>query len=94
MDQAGGYQLLVSNAAGSVTSEVAGLSIIALERIVRLTLAGVVGSNYQVDFSDKMGNPPLWTPLTNFVLTASPFELLDRQSATVPQRFYRMTLAP
>jgi Bacterial Ig domain/Domain of unknown function (DUF362)/Concanavalin A-like lectin/glucanases superfamily len=52
----------------------------------------VVGSNYRVDYTDKL-NPPTWVPLAPArIATKTTFELTDY--LTNRQRFYRVTHLP
>jgi formylglycine-generating enzyme len=60
-----------------------------LHRYAGVTITGAVGTVCQVQYSDDLGTPSNWTPLTNFTLISSPQLLLDLESSGAPHRFYR-----
>ncbi len=91
--QAGVYTVLVSNAAGSVTSSAATLSLLNLNMFAGLTIVGQLGGNYQIDYRNNLNNTN-WFNLTNVVLPSSPYLFIDTASPQYPQRFYRAVLLP
>ena len=91
--QAGVYSVVVSNAAGMVTSSSATLSLLNLNMYAGLTIVGQVGGNYQIDYRNDLNNPN-WTNLTNVVLPSSPYLFIDTASSQYSQRFYRAVLVP
>ena len=91
--QAGVYTVVVSNAAGSVTSSAATLSLLNLNMFAGLTIVGQVGGTYQIDYRINMNNTN-WFNLTNVVLPSSPYLFIDTASPQFPQRFYRAVLLP
>jgi hypothetical protein len=93
-ESAGVYSLTVSNAIDSVTSAGAILSFLGINRDAGLTIAGPLGTNYVVEFTPSLDPTNSWQTLTNLVLPASPYLLIDPESAFVPQRFYRARPQP
>ncbi len=91
--QAGVYTVVVSNAAGSVTSSAATLSLLNLNMFAGLTIVGQLGGNYQIDYRNNLNNTN-WFNLTNVVLPSSPYLFIDTASPQYPQRFYRAVLVP
>jgi hypothetical protein len=90
--QAGDYTVVVTNAAGSVTSAPAFLSVIApIERrsVPGLILAGQPGSSLNLDFAAALGPAPVWTTFDHVLLTAASQWYFDVSSPLPPQGFYR-----
>jgi hypothetical protein len=92
---AGNYQVIISNSVGSVTSFVA--SVTAFEsnwatNQFRFNIGGPVGAGYRIDFRDDLTSG--WGELTNFSLVSSPVQIGDADSASIPQRFYRLVKLP
>jgi hypothetical protein len=89
---AGNYTVVVSNAAGTVTSSSAALSLMSLNRYAGLTINGKVSGTYKVEYATNLSNP-VWTTLTNLVLPSSPYLYIDTTTpATSGVRFYRASL--
>jgi hypothetical protein len=59
-----------------------------------LTIAGPVGSNYQIDYANALGDTNIWLPLTNIALPMSPYSYIDTQTPLSIRHFYRVTLVP
>jgi hypothetical protein len=95
LSQAGNYQVVVTSAAGSVTSAVASVTGYrfgwATNRS-RFTLAGPIGAGYRIEVRDDLTTD--WASLTNVTLNTSPSQISDPNSGTLPQRFYRLVLLP
>ncbi len=91
--QAGVYSVVVSNAAGSVTSSAATLSLLNLNMFAGLTIVGQLGGSYQIDYRSNL-NITNWINITNIVLPSSPYLFIDTASPQYPQRFYRAVLVP
>ncbi len=91
--QAGVYSVVVSNAAGTVISANATLSLLSLNMYAGLTIVGAVGGNYQIDYRNDLNNTN-WLNLTNVVLPSSPYLFIDPASPQHPTRFYRAVLVP
>lgn len=95
LTQAGSYQVVVSNASGSVTSAVASVTGYHFDwssNQAQFTVAGTLGANYRIDVLDGLTNG--WNVLTNFTLNTSPAEIADPDSGSLAQRFYRLVLLP
>jgi hypothetical protein len=95
-ESAGGdYQVVVSNDAGSVKSDVSTLEVLAgsadlaIELFNGLVVGGIVGKSYHVEYSDGDG----WQTLFEGPLPSDPFFLADPESADKPDREYRVTPA-
>jgi len=95
-ESAGGdYQVVVSNNAGSVKSDVSTLEVLAgsadlaIELFNGLVVGGIVGKSYHVEYSDGDG----WQTLFEGPLPSDPFFLADPESADKPDREYRVTPA-
>lgn len=87
--QVGEYSVIVSNNWGAVTSSNALLSLDAIDTCAVITLIGLVGTSYQVDWTDALDSNH-WQVLTNVTLPRSPFVLVDFESTHARKRFYRI----
>jgi hypothetical protein len=90
--QAGTYTVVVTNAAGSVASPPALLSVIApVERriVPGLNLRGQTGTILNLDFTAALGPAPLWTTFDHVPLTAASQWYFDLSSPLPSQGFYR-----
>ena len=85
---AGGYQVVVINAAGTNVSREVSLNFISLQMYAGLTISGRVGGTNRIEASLLETNGP-WTQLTTLALPASPYLWIDPDSAALPRRFYR-----
>jgi hypothetical protein len=95
----GNYSVVVSNVAGTVTSDDALLTVIPpgpridsftllTDGQIRLQISGAPG-HYGIDGATNLTGSPLdWSELTNFFTTTDSFEFTDSQT-NLPQRFYR-----
>ena len=93
---AGGYDVVISNPYGSVTSSVVAASFFGdLEFYAGTTLAGRVGASYRVDYADVIdGVTNAWQTLTSLPLPYSPYLVIDPGSPGRNQRFYRAVPLP
>lgn len=92
---AGRYTVTVANGLGTTTSAEAVLTFFDGPRFYAgVSLTGLTGRQYRVDFADVIGGVTNWQTLTNFTLTANPAVLLDPISAGVTNRYYRAVLLP
>ena len=92
-NQAGKYTVVITNVAGSVTSEVAQLTILCLELRLRAVLFSSQGfqfrlidppGRYVIEASTNCGN---WLQIP---VTLTPHgDLLDAEAGRLPRRFYR-----
>lgn len=90
--QSGNYTVVVTNAAGAVTSSPAFLSVIApVERkmVPALMLMGQPGSILNLDFTAALGAAPLWTTFDHVPLTSASQWYFDVSSPRPPRGFYR-----
>ena len=90
--QAGTYTVMVTNAAGAVTSAPAMLQVVTpVERRPALAVkaTGETGSQVTVDYADSLSPTPAWTLLGSVRLSTTSQCCLDVASPLPPQRFYR-----
>ena len=96
---AAGYSVVVANSYGSVTSAPpANLTInpagVAIALYPGVSIAGVVGFTYGIQYSTNLANGNGWIGLTNLTFT-QPTELwYDSIPASLQQRFYRVVQGP
>jgi hypothetical protein len=57
--------------------------------VPQLTLTGTTGAVCQLQYLDAITTSNSWLCLTNFVLTASPYTIVDALAPGTTQRFYR-----
>lgn len=90
-----GTSIYASNA-GDPASFVASFDFkahyLAIQMYAGLTITGVHGATYQIQYATNLNAPINWTTLTNVTLTSSPYLFFDASSAGRPQRFYRALL--
>ena len=96
---AGRYYVIASTDAGSVQSQPAILtytdsSTLRLSIHPSLEIFGTVGRTYRIEYATQTASAAQWITATNITLSTSPQLWLDRQSATNPHRYYRVTLEP
>jgi hypothetical protein len=100
-EQAGAYNLLVANSAGSVTSVVAILTVAYRPLLLNakttqqgafaFTLSGAAGLVYMVETTTNFTN---WTPLTSMTNTTGLADFTDTASSNSISRFYRARWMP
>jgi hypothetical protein len=91
--QSGAYTVVITNAAGAVTSAPVMLNVIAaVERrpVPAINLMGDVGSFLRLDYADALGPPANWLPLDTVSLSSTPQFYFDVSAPLPPQRFYRV----
>lgn len=93
---AGAYQAVISNAAGSVSSAAANIFYYGdLSFVASTVLAGPIGQLFRVDYADVLApGTTNWQVLTNITLPSSPFLVIDPASASRTNRFYRAVPVP
>jgi hypothetical protein len=91
----GGYQVIITNSFGSVTSRVAQLSVafLAINCYAGISVLGVPGRTYRIEATPAAGMPN-WQVLTNLVLPSSPYIWIDYDSPQAGQRLYRAAELP
>jgi hypothetical protein len=90
--QSGAYTVVVTNAAGAITSSPAMLNVIApVERrpVPGVKVTGQTGSLLNVDYATSLSPAPNWTPLGSVSLTGTSGYCFDLTLPLPPQRFYR-----
>jgi hypothetical protein len=83
----GAYTVIVSNAAGSVTSASVLLATLDIQMFSGVIVNGAIGSNYLIQATSNL--PGGWTTLTNVALPAQPYIYIDYNSPTNGRQFYR-----
>jgi hypothetical protein len=91
---AGAYRLVVSNAAGTATSDAARLNFVGLNLFPVLTIADAVGSTYRIEATSDLVNTNSWTMLTNLALPHSPYLFIDTSTPQAVRRYYRAIALP
>jgi hypothetical protein len=98
LTNAGNYSVVITNAYGSTTSSSAYLTMnpagVSLALYSGITIDGVVGLTYGIQYSTDLSNTNGWQGMANVSLGA-PNELwFDVQPANQPQRYYRVVPGP
>jgi N-acetylneuraminic acid mutarotase len=83
----GVYTVIVSNAAGSVTSTSVLVASVDIKMFAGVIVNGPLGSNYLIQATSNL--PGGWTTLTNVALPSQPYIYIDYSSPTNRQQFYR-----
>ena len=98
LTNAGNYSVVVTNAYGSAASSNAYLTVnpagVSLTLYSGITIDGVVGLTYGIQYSTDLSNTNGWRGMVNVTL-GTPTELwFDVQPASQPQRYYRVVPGP
>ena len=95
---AGNYSVVVTNGNGSATSSNAYLTVnpagVSLALYSGITIEGVVGLTYGIQYSTNLSNPSGWQGRANVSLGAPSQLWFDLQPANQPQRYYRVVPGP
>jgi hypothetical protein len=95
---AGNYSVVVSNGCGTTTSSNAYVTInpagVSLALYSGITIDGVVGLTYGVQYNTDLSNTNGWHGLANITLSVPTEVWFDLQPASRPQRFYRVVPGP
>ncbi len=59
-----------------------------------LTLTGKIGTTHRIEFTDALGDRPVWTALATVSLTNSSLVIPNTQPAAESARFYRAVAIP
>jgi hypothetical protein len=96
--QAGNYAVVITNAAGSVTSDVAILTVLGSPNIISVSLAGSevlisfpseTGLSYTLEYKHSLDDPA-WTPLPPAVTGTGGVMVLQDSNAPADSRYYRL----
>jgi len=97
----GDYSVVVSNDFGTVTSELAYVLVqdlgpprVAIQSFVGVSISGIVGRTYALQFTTSLLPVNNWTTLTQVVLTNAAQPWIDYDSPNSGRRFYRAVLVP
>ena len=98
---AGGYEVVVTNNYGSITSAVATLTVTLLPGTIRfsmlpdnnvgLSFTAISNLSFRLEASTNLLD---WETVTNYADPAGPLEYVDLCATNFPQRFYRAVWAP
>jgi hypothetical protein len=97
LTNAGEYTVVVSNSAGSATSDGALLRVLVAPTLVNMSYAGnnftvsfgsESGLNYQLQYKNDLGEA-MWHPLDSVMGNANLLQLVDTNTLA-PSRFYRI----
>ena len=98
---AGTYAVVVSNSFGPILSQTVTLTVhslsppgLAIRSYAGLSITGIVGRAYLVEYTTNLQATNDWHTATNLVLTVSPQIWIDLDSVNSPRRFYRAALVP
>ena len=93
LSAAGEYDAIITNPAGSVTTDKAVLSVYFADvlRYAGVTLRGSVGDKFHLEYKNALENPETWYSVTNVTLTGPVSIWIDYDSVTHSNRFYRAT---
>lgn len=84
----GSYFVAVGNANGTVDSLAATLTAIELKMYAGITINGLVGAPYRIDYANDLNSG--FVTLTNITLPTSPYIFIDYASGGLPRRFYKV----
>ena len=97
-NQAGNYTVVVTNSLGSITSSNAYLAVnppgVSLALYSGLTIGGVAGRAYSIQYNTGLTNSSGWQGMTNLTLDVPTGLWFDVEPATQYQRFYRVVPGP
>ena len=90
---AGEYDAVITNPAGSVTTEKAILSVrfADVNFYAGVTLRGKAGDQFHLEYRNELESPEVWHSITNVTLTASESIWIDYESTAQSNRYYRAT---
>ena len=72
----------------------AAFTTFTIDMYAGLSISGLIGRSYRIEYSDSLSNSPAWTSATTITLTSIPFVWFDGDSINAPKRFYRAILLP
>ncbi len=84
----GVYTVVISNAAGSVTSLPIVIATTDIKLFAGVIINGPIGSNYLIQANGNLASTN-WTTLTNLALPTQPYVYIDYNSPGNNQQFYR-----
>ncbi|HEY1172991.1 MAG TPA: immunoglobulin domain-containing protein, partial [Verrucomicrobiae bacterium] len=92
---AGQYVAVVTSANGSVASTTVALTVTDIAMYAGVAIAGPIGAQYDVQYTESLEGTPVWTTLERVTLSTSPMIYIDQTSPGENKRFYRaLEVAP
>ena len=99
LTDAGVYHVIVSDVGGSVSSQIAHLSVMRLRLEweaatprITVVIAGALHNQYRIEYTDSLASPIIWETLASLTLEGAEVEATDPDSPELPWRFYRVLL--
>ncbi|HXJ56238.1 MAG TPA: hypothetical protein VNU68_06200, partial [Verrucomicrobiae bacterium] len=96
-NDAGDYDVMVSNVSGSTTSAVAKVTVILgpsltiqLKEYVEITINGMAGHTYGIEYTTDLSQTASWINATNLTLETPIQTWVDVESAMNARRFYHV----
>jgi hypothetical protein len=90
---AGVYTVVVTDGIGGASAASAVVSVFGMRLMPVLSVAGGIGSRYQIEYADAITGTNNWLYFTSFSLPYSPYYIIDTQAES-NSRFYRAVLLP
>ena len=94
---AGSYTVTVANESGSVTSDLAVLTILpglGINLVPAIAIAGTSGALYDLEYANVIGPTNAWVTLATIMVTNNPQVYCDISAIGQPARFYRLVRVP
>jgi hypothetical protein len=95
--QSGAYSVVITNSAGTITSQLALVSAqpaLDIYMTPTVDLHGDLGSAYLVEYVNAVGPTNSWITLATVTITNQPQFYFDISGIGQPKRFYRLVVAP
>jgi hypothetical protein len=77
-----------------VTNSPPSPATLSINSLPGISITGTVGQRYRIEYTEDLANTNSFQPLTNILLTVSPFLWVDTTATNSPRRFYRAVLVP
>jgi hypothetical protein len=95
--QTGSYKVVVTNIAGSATSDRAFLNVttvLGVSVVPAISLVGDVGDTLRLDYINAIGPTNAWIPLATITMTNTNQIYIDLSALGQPRRYYRSVFLP
>jgi hypothetical protein len=96
LSDAGTYTVTITSPFGSITSAPVTLAVsfVTIHNYAGLTIKGIPGHTYRIDYLNQFQSGTNWQTLTNLVLPATPHIWIDYESPAAAKRYYRVAELP